>query len=279
MADPPSGKKIASRVFVVIMIDYFTKVAEWVPVENKQPITVARAFYDHWICRYGAPSVITTDNGGEFKADFTHMVSRLGIYHVYTSANHPSANGVAERLVRSVKTMLTTHFNEHPADWMSALPMMRLAYMCRPHSSLNGLAPCEMLFGFRPKLPLAVSDVLINSFCAAIPFTDGEYFHQLQHKLNLLREDAVLALDQNMHNNIMAKMKKGDKKPNRDIKEGDLVLEITPVSGPLKTNLKGPFLVVRLNHSQNIALLKTGHTQHRVARYFKRSHISSRQVP
>ncbi len=73
----------------------------------------------------------------------------------------------------------------------------------------------------------------------------------------------------------MAKMKKGDKKPNRDIKEGDLVLEITPVSGPLKTNLKGPFLVVRLNHSQNIALLKTGHTQQRVARYFKRhtSHL------
>jgi cleavage and polyadenylation specificity factor subunit 1 len=103
MAEPPSGKKFASRVFVVIMIDYFTKVAEWVPADNKQPITVARAFYDNWICRYGAPSVITTDNGGEFKADFTHMVSRLGTYHVYTSANHPSANGVAERLVRSAK--------------------------------------------------------------------------------------------------------------------------------------------------------------------------------
>jgi hypothetical protein len=76
MADPPSGRRNPDRVFVLVMIDYFTKVAEWVPVENKKPMTVARAFYDQWICRYGAPAVITSDNGNEFKAEFAHMASR-----------------------------------------------------------------------------------------------------------------------------------------------------------------------------------------------------------
>jgi hypothetical protein len=176
MADPPSGRRNPDRVFVLVMIDYLTKVAEWGPVENKNPMTVAKAFYDQWICRYGAPAVITSDNGNDFKAEFAHMVSRLGIYHIFTSANHPSANGVAERMVKTIKTMLTTHFNEHPLNWISALHTMRLAYKCSPHNALNGLCPCEMLFGFRPKLPLAVSDVLCNAFENCTPFESSRVY-------------------------------------------------------------------------------------------------------
>jgi hypothetical protein len=33
-----------------------------------------------------------------------------------------------------------------------------------------------------------------------------------------LRDDAVLALDQAMHINVMSRLKKGKKRPNRDIK-------------------------------------------------------------
>ena len=32
MADPPSGKRYSSHVYVAVMVDYFTKVAEVVPV-------------------------------------------------------------------------------------------------------------------------------------------------------------------------------------------------------------------------------------------------------
>jgi hypothetical protein len=171
--------------------------------------------------------------------------------------------------------MLTTHFNEHPLNWISALHTMRLAYMCSPHNALNGLCPCEMLFGFRPKLPLAVSDVLCNAFEIAPRLNNHEYFQKLQDKLHELRDDAVLALDQAMHRNVMFRLKKGKQRPNRDIEVGDLVLEIVPTSSPLRTNLKGPFLVVKLNHSHNLALLRTGATQHRPARFVKRhtSHL------
>jgi hypothetical protein len=276
MSGPSAKKKDNVRVFVVLMVDYFTKVAELVPVENKKPMTVAHAFYDFWICRYGAPSAITTDNGGEFQAEFSHMASRLGIHHIYTSANHPSANGVAERLVQSFKTMLTTHFNDHPADWISALPKMRLAYMCRPHESLDKMSPAEMLYGFRPKLPLAVADVLLSSCNVTSALSHAEYFHQLQDRLKFNEHLAVMALDQNMHENVMTRLKRMERKRvNKAIKEGDLVLEIGQSTTPLCTNLKGPFLVVKLNHSRNIALLSTGSTPYRRTRYFKRhtSHL------
>eukprot|EP00884_Botryococcus_braunii_P008103 jgi/Botrbrau1/17294/Bobra.0015s0051.1 len=167
------------------------------------------------------------------------MVSRLGIYHTYTSANHPSANGVAERMVQTIKKMLTTYFTEHPLNWISALHTMRLAYMCSPHKALNDISPCEMLFGFRPKLPLAVSDVLCNSFNVVPPLNHYEHVHMLQDELKLYQDDAALALDQAMYRNVMSKLKK--KKVNKDIKVGDLVPEITLTASPLRTNLKGPF--------------------------------------
>jgi Integrase zinc binding domain len=64
LQDPPRGERDKTKVWVVVMVDYFTKVAELAPVENKTALTVARAFYTSWICRYGVPEVVTTDKGG-----------------------------------------------------------------------------------------------------------------------------------------------------------------------------------------------------------------------
>jgi hypothetical protein len=82
--DPP-------KAHVVIMVDYFTKAAEFAVVYNKSAANVARAFYYSWICRYFVPSHVTSDNGTEFDKDFVHLLARLGIKHIHTSAAHPAA--------------------------------------------------------------------------------------------------------------------------------------------------------------------------------------------
>lgn len=74
------------RVCVVAMVDYFMheainhmKVAQLVSVaELKSTFDVACA----WMCTYGVPEVITTDDGGEFDSHFEHMVHGLRIEHV-----------------------------------------------------------------------------------------------------------------------------------------------------------------------------------------------------
>ena len=35
-------------------------------IPNKEATTVAKAFYQHWIMRFGAPTVVLSDSGGEF---------------------------------------------------------------------------------------------------------------------------------------------------------------------------------------------------------------------
>ena len=167
---PPSGQVASgdTKAWIVLMVDYFTKVAEFVPVFTKEPTTIAKAFWDGWVCRYGVPTVITTDNGSEFETDFKHMVHRLGLTHIHTSVQHPASNGAVERLVKTLKHMLTAHFNDNPTNWLLTLPHMRLAYMSRTHSTL-GVSPNEILFGFRPDLPLAVRGPVLMALATTRP--------------------------------------------------------------------------------------------------------------
>lgn len=274
LSDPPSGPRDRTKIYVLVMVDYFTKVAELVPIDNKIPMTVARAFFNHWICRYGVPSVVTTDNGAEFLSDFAHMISRLGIKRISTSPNHPPSNGAAERLVQTIKTMLTTHFNDHPYEWTVKLPFIQHAYMRSPHSALNGLAPFEMLYAYLPKLPLAVGDVLVNN--VLVDITPQQYYQHATDVKEKRQKQISLVLEQRMHKHIMARQKHLSRKHKQpQLKVGDLVMELPPSSGPLSTNIKGPFLVMDLNVNQNIAILQTGGTANKPKRLFKRhtSHL------
>ena len=258
-------------MYVIAMVDYFTKVAELYPVEDKSAMTVARAFYHAWICRYGVPEKLTSDNGSEFQSDFTHMVQRLGIEHIYTSANHPSTNGAVERVNQTIKRMLTSHFNEHPTNWLDSLPQMLFSYMRSPHRSLDFLCPSDMLLGFLPKIPIAVRDVVIAHVEAASP---AEYVIGLQDHLRNQYNHIKTVLDRQITNNILSSMDP-PKRKNPDLNVGDLVLEVAPGRGPLQTNTRGPFLIVDLDDSRTHATLSTGTTQFKDARLFNRytSHL------
>ncbi len=155
------GKLLATppyKSWVVLMVDYYTKVAEFAAVPSKQPVNIAKAFYDVWISRYGLPTHVTTDNGTEFSLDFAHMLARLGIHHVHSSAYHPASNGVVERLVKSFKSTLAAHVNDHPKAWIESLPHVRSAYMSRIHSSL-GVSPNEMLIDLSSRMPIPLPGI------------------------------------------------------------------------------------------------------------------------
>jgi hypothetical protein len=71
--------KSPPKAWVVLMIDYFTKAAEFAVVYTKDPSAVARAFYYYLVCRYFVPAYVTSDNGTEFNEEFVHLLKRLGI--------------------------------------------------------------------------------------------------------------------------------------------------------------------------------------------------------
>lgn len=262
-----------AKAWVVLMVDYFTKVAEFVPVFSKEPLGIARAFWDGWVCRYGVPAVLTSDNGLEFETDFKNMVHRLAIDHIHTSVQHPASNGAVERLVHTLKNMLTAHLNDNPTNWFLTLSHMRMAYMTRVHSTL-GVSPNEMLFGFRPELPLAVRGPLLASLTALRPeLFPYDHLRVTSDRRDQLYAQVQLKIRDSYFKNAAQQAKKLSSHPQTPIAVGDSVWDLTPKKGALHTTAQGPFLVQSLSPNGTHATLATGSTAHRDTRTFRR-HIS-----
>jgi hypothetical protein len=174
----PKGEYMHTDVpiknWVVLMVDYFTKVAEFTPIAVKEPLSVSNAFYTQWVCRYGLPEHVTSYNGTEFAGHFSAMLTRLGVEHICTSVAHPNSNGAVERLVRTMKETLRKHLDADVGNWLAALPHVRAAYMSKIHSAL-GVSPNEMLYGFQPKLPLPISGL------STVAVASVEYVRDLRY--------------------------------------------------------------------------------------------------
>jgi len=275
------------KAHVVLMVDYFTKAAEFAMVYDKTPAAVAKAFYYTWICRYFVPSHVTSDNGTEFDTDFAHLLARLGIRHIHTSAAHPASNGTVERVVKSFKSMLRAHINAHPQHWLQSVAVVRMQYWSRLHATL-GVSVHEMVFGRKPvhTIPLAKLFVLAGSALPVVSVVPDECAAPLQHVLDLqqqlLEKDAEVfdRIRQQFDRNAAhwpARLDNVRKRlQGQRLSIGDWVLEL--VSGPvpaLEPRVKGPYRIVDFGgqHSE-LAVLQTGRTEFKEPRRFAR-HVST----
>jgi hypothetical protein len=55
-----------NKKYILCMTDAFSKYVELVAIPNKEADTVADAIFAHWICEYGIPVELITDQGKEF---------------------------------------------------------------------------------------------------------------------------------------------------------------------------------------------------------------------
>ena len=90
------------------MEDLFTRAAEMIPIPDKSAKTVASALIRDVFCRRGIPeSIILTDRGCEFDNQALSTIAQeLGIDKKRISPLHPQANGIVERLNRTIGEML-----------------------------------------------------------------------------------------------------------------------------------------------------------------------------
>ncbi|GFO45478.1 Pol polyprotein [Plakobranchus ocellatus] len=93
--------------YLFTVIDRFTRWPEAVPLPDAQASTCATALLHHWVARFGVPEDITSDRGRQFtSALWTQLNNLLGINANTTTAYHPQANGMVERLHRQLKASL-----------------------------------------------------------------------------------------------------------------------------------------------------------------------------
>ncbi|GFT53655.1 retrovirus-related Pol polyprotein from transposon 17.6 [Trichonephila clavipes] len=94
--------------FILVITDHFTKWCELIPLRKASAQTIANAFFNTYIARYGAPISLISDNDPQFISDvFEHLSHRLDIKHMKTVTYRPQSN-LTERVNRNLVQMIAS---------------------------------------------------------------------------------------------------------------------------------------------------------------------------
>ncbi|KRX68115.1 Retrovirus-related Pol polyprotein from transposon 17.6 [Trichinella sp. T6] len=93
--------------YIMVVTNYFTRWVEAYALPNQQAETVARKLVQQFVCRFGTPIKLLSDQGTQFQGRLvTELCKLLGIEKIRTTAYHPQCDGMVERFNRTLAMML-----------------------------------------------------------------------------------------------------------------------------------------------------------------------------
>ena len=142
--------------FIMVIGDYFSKWKESFALPDHTAQTVADKLVTEFVCRFGVPHRIHTDQGREFESDlFREMCILLGISKSRTTPYHPQSDGMIERFNRTLQQMLSMFVDENRTNWDDHLPYVMMAYRSSVHDSTK-CTPNLLLLGREINMPIDV---------------------------------------------------------------------------------------------------------------------------
>ena len=142
--------------YILVIADYFTKWAEALPLPNMEAETVAQKFVHHFVCQFGVPDFLHTDQGKNFDSILMKEICRLlGMQKTRTSPYHPQSDGLVERLNRTLLSMVSTLAEEESKNWDLNLPLLMLAYRTSVQET-TGASPYSLMFGRETRMPVDI---------------------------------------------------------------------------------------------------------------------------
>ncbi|MDZ7612307.1 MAG: RNase H-like domain-containing protein [Flavobacteriaceae bacterium] len=182
----PHPRSKRGYVFILTVMDHFSKWAEALPLRNHTAPVVAKALFDHVLVRFGTPRRILTDQGAEFESElFRQLCQMLEISKVRCSPYRPSTNGMLERFHRSLNSMLAKVVDSDQKNWCEKLPGVVAAYRGTVHDT-TGFSPNRLMFGRENRTPLDL--VYGRPAEAQTPVNVSQYVLDLENKLQACYE-------------------------------------------------------------------------------------------
>ena len=219
--------------YVLVIIDNLTKYVQLHAVKDTSAaITVKKLGI--LINQFGAPGRIVSDRGTAFTAkSFESFCEEQGIRHTLNSARHPQANGLVERVNRTlIPAMITAVNGENQHDWDQHIKNIEWDF----NSSINkttGEAPFVTLLGYLPRK---------NSGGLRFLTTDGEVYEppkEVQEKVRQRIEEEQRKYKERYDQHRVQGCK---------YELGDLVyMKTNPISTgestKLQSRFKGPYVI------------------------------------
>ena len=154
-----SGFKPTARKHTAICVicDRFTRMMHAEPckdhatAKDTAKIMIRRLFAAH-----GCPRILISDRGTQFDSElWRHFWNMLGTRVHLTTTHHPQANGLTERMNRTLIALIRKVTQQKPHEWDEQLPLLEFAYN-RAINSTTGMAPFEAQQGYLPSIPTSL---------------------------------------------------------------------------------------------------------------------------
>ena len=159
----------------------------------------------HWIARFGIPNDIISDRGAQFTSClWTELVRSLGVTMHQTTAYHPQANGMIERLHRQLKNSLKARTDDQYL--MDHLPMVLLRIRTARREDPYCL-PAELVYGPSLRIPgefveptTSVMYNLLQHFFEVFKHRWTMLYHHQSNTIPLYQHTClILSLQQDMY--------------------------------------------------------------------------------
>ncbi|GME86537.1 hypothetical protein B5S29_g5752 [[Candida] boidinii] len=139
---------------ILVVVDRFSKRAHFIPTHKSCTSMDTALLYLRFIfSQHGIPRHITSDKDIKFMSHFWRQIHlSLGSELIFTTTNHPQADGQSERAIKVVNQLLRGCCHDHYRDWHRMLPMMEFAYNSTENRSIQ-MSPFEADIGHTPAAP------------------------------------------------------------------------------------------------------------------------------
>ena len=180
--------------YILVVADYYTKFVEAYAIRDEQAHTVAQKLVEEFICRYGVPNEIHSDQGRNFESNlFKEVCKLLGVKKTRTTPYNPKSDGMVERFNRTLLGMLVTMIdpNKHQQDWDRYIPFATAAYRSTVHETTQE-TPNMMMFGREVIHPL---DLSVNQPPSEL---NTDYAEDLRNRMEDIYHRVTEQTDKNM---------------------------------------------------------------------------------
>uniref|UniRef100_A0ABD2WPB5 RNA-directed DNA polymerase n=1 Tax=Trichogramma kaykai TaxID=54128 RepID=A0ABD2WPB5_9HYME len=147
----PFPRSRKGNKYLLIFMDMFTRYIECIAIKKANGPTITQKLYGRIFMRFGAPEILLTDNGTEFKNEvMTQFLEKNGVKQLFVPAYHPQSNSV-ERVNRTVKTMIVSYLEDKHSNWDENVAEITFAYNTAVQDS-TGASPAFLNFGRQPRI-------------------------------------------------------------------------------------------------------------------------------